>query len=263
MEKFNLKTAASLVPVMDSTEESVEKIIDSVELYDCCLTETSCKKITCFFCIKTRLTKTAKLKLKRDYDSCTDLIKDMKLFLLTKKSSNSLMTQLNSIRQNDLSIADFGSKLEELFTDLTISQAKSNNEAFEILRPINEELAVKKFADGLRNRRLSTIIAARNYTDLKDAVRAALDEELSQPQPTTSNSILNIRGKSHTLQLRGRGNYHFRSQSGFRGNFSQNRGNNNSYANRNRTFQYNNFAFRGRQSRGFSHATKSRSSCLQ
>ncbi|KAH9639573.1 hypothetical protein HF086_005830 [Spodoptera exigua] len=109
------------------------------------------------------------------------------------------MTQLNSIRQNDLSIADFGSKLEELFTDLTISQAKSNNEAFEILRPINEELAVKKFADGLRNRRLSTIIAARNYTDLKDAVRAALDEELSQPQPTTSNSILNIRDTGATL----------------------------------------------------------------
>lgn len=53
-------------------------------------------------------------------------------------------------------------------------------------------LAVKKFADGLRNRRLSTIISARDYSDFKDAVRAAEDEESAQPPQGT---VLNYRGK--------------------------------------------------------------------
>ncbi|CAG9091914.1 unnamed protein product [Plutella xylostella] len=68
-----------------------------------------------------------------------------------------------------------------MFVDLTISQADNNPNSYEILRPINEKLAIKRFADGLRNRRLGTIITARNYESLREAIRAAEDEELAQP----------------------------------------------------------------------------------
>lgn len=90
--------------------------------------------------------------------------------------------------QNELSIADFGSKLEELFVELTISQADCIESASEILRPLNEKLTIKRFADELRNRRLVRIITARDYQQLKDAIRAAQDEETSQP----SEQVMNI-----------------------------------------------------------------------
>ncbi|XP_072934917.1 uncharacterized protein [Epargyreus clarus] len=79
--------------------------------------------------------------------------------------------------ESDMPLDEYASKIEDLFKNLTISQSDSNTETHDILRPINEALAIKKFADGLRNKRLGTIIAARNYSSLKDAVRAAKDEE--------------------------------------------------------------------------------------
>ncbi|XP_045541509.1 uncharacterized protein LOC106718281 [Papilio machaon] len=90
-----------------------------------------------------------------------------------------------------------GSNNAELFVGLTIAQSDGNPKSCEILRPINEKLAIKKFADGLRNRRLSTIISARDYSELKDAVRAAEDEELGQP--SSPYNIFNAQRKDYHI----------------------------------------------------------------
>lgn len=222
MDKFDIKTAASLVMVMDGKEETTEKIIEGIDMYNSCLKDEDSKALLISFVLKTRLTKIAKLKLKSNYETCKDLITDMKQKLLTRKSANSLLTQLNSITQKDMTISEYATKIEELFVDLTISQAGPNDQAFEILRPINEKLAIKRFSDGLRNRRLSTIISARDYQDLKDAARAAEDEELAQP--SSSNVVLSYRGKPISSVYyrgdRGRANYSYRS----RGNFHHGQG---------------------------------------
>lgn len=76
-------------------------------------------------------------------------------------------------------IVDYGKLITELFVDLTISQADGNTECYNILKSINEKQAIKQFSDGLRNRRIGTIISARNYSSLKDAIQAAQDEETS------------------------------------------------------------------------------------
>ncbi|XP_050559861.1 uncharacterized protein LOC118265684 [Spodoptera frugiperda] len=102
-----------------------------------------------------------------------------------------------------MSISEFGDKLTDLFVGLTIAQSDENPKASEILRPINEKLAIKRFADGLRNRRLSTIISARDYSQLKDAVRAAEDEELGQP--SSSNNIFNATQRRGALRVLDRG----------------------------------------------------------
>lgn len=199
MDKFNFKTAASLVPVMDGSNDSVEKIIQGIEMYSSFLNaESKAHLIT--YVLKTRLTKSAKLKLKLSYESCDALISDMKQYLLPKISANSLLSQLNNVSQNEMTISQYADKIEDLFVNLTISQANSNETACKILRPINEQMAIKKFADGLRNRRLSMIIAARDYSNFKDAVRAAADEELTCPN--SSNTILNVRGKSRNNYYR-------------------------------------------------------------
>lgn len=232
MEKFDIRTAAALIPVMDNCEEAVEKIIDGLKMYSECLDDEKSRALLISFVLKTRLTKVAKLKLKTEYKTIEELLSDIKKYLLTKKSASSLLSQLENITQREQSISDYGKKIEELFVDLTISQADSNEKAYEILRPINERHAIKKFADGLRNRRLSTIIAARNFTELKEAVRAAEDEELCQP--ANSAVVMNMRGKfgpRRGYQQPNRGQWGTRTPSTSGRGFSPARGGVNTYQN--------------------------------
>ncbi|XP_022822543.1 uncharacterized protein LOC111364814 [Spodoptera litura] len=189
MENFELKTASVLIPVMDGKEETTEKIIDGIEMYDSCLKTSDNKKLLISFVLKTRLTKSAKLKLKSEYASVDNLLEDMKTYLLTKKSANSLLSQINNLSQHNRTIAEYGAKLEELFIGLTIAQADGNAKASAILSPINEKMVIKRFADGLRNRRLSTVISARDYKELKDAVRAAEDEEDARPGTAGQDAV--------------------------------------------------------------------------
>ncbi|XP_060809983.1 uncharacterized protein LOC132904069 [Amyelois transitella] len=92
----------------------------------------------------------------------------------------------------------FGMQLSNLFVDLTISQAEGNSNKYEILKPLNEKIAIKRFADGLRNRRLSTIIAARNFNSLKDAIQAAQDEEVSS---SSGSGEIMVLGRKQKLDL--------------------------------------------------------------
>lgn len=201
MEDFNLKTACTLLPVMTGDEGVTNQLIENIELYDTMLKDDH-KKHLINFVLKTRLSSNAKLRLSQKYESITALVRDMRCNLLTQKSATSIHAQLQSLRQNSKSIEKFGTEIENLFVDLTISQANGNPDTYNILRPINEKMAIKRFSDGLREPRLSTIIAARDYTALKDAIRAAKDEELSSATPSTS-------GVSFAMQRghgRGRGN---------------------------------------------------------
>lgn len=77
---------------------------------------------------------------------------------------------------------------------------------------MNEKHAIKCFADGWKNRRLSTIITARNYDSLKDAVLAAIDEETSSPstsgdimsmyRPKNQYNFRNCRGRAKCVRTR-------------------------------------------------------------
>uniref|UniRef100_A0A2A4J5X7 Uncharacterized protein n=2 Tax=Heliothis virescens TaxID=7102 RepID=A0A2A4J5X7_HELVI len=94
------------------------------------------------------------------------------------------------------SIDEYGSELEQLFTDLTISQADGDSTKFVVLKPLNEKMAIKKFSDGLKNSRLSTIVAARNYDSLKDAIQGAKDEEVSTPSTSAKLDVMQFSRRS-------------------------------------------------------------------
>ncbi|KAI5633732.1 hypothetical protein NE865_13566 [Phthorimaea operculella] len=181
MATFDLKTAVGLLPVMTGEEEVTKKLISSIELYDSML-DAAGKTQLIQFVLKTRLTESAKLRLASTYASCEALLKDMRLHLLTAKSSNAIHSQLMRTTQGSSTIDEFGKKIEELFVELTITQAAGKSSNYSVLKPINEKLAIKRFTDGLRNRQLSVILTARNYTELKDVIRAAQDEEMSTTQ---------------------------------------------------------------------------------
>ncbi|XP_026317668.1 uncharacterized protein LOC113230683 [Hyposmocoma kahamanoa] len=103
----------------------------------------------------------------------------MRKQLLPRKSASAIQMKLQTCKQNERTVADFGKEISELFADLTITQSDGNSDHYNVLRPLNENYAIKRFADGLRNRRTSTIIAARDFNTLKDAIQAAQDEEIT------------------------------------------------------------------------------------
>lgn len=172
---FCLKTAVSLLPKMNGDERVTQDLIDAIGLYSSMLRDTD-RILLIRFVVSTRLSAGAKMRLGSDYDSVDRLLSDMKKHLLSVKSDGAIQAKLARVKQYDRSISDFGVEIEKLMTDLTISQAGESQEAYKVLQPLNEKYAVKRFADGLRDQRLGTIIAAQKITTLKDAIRVAEDE---------------------------------------------------------------------------------------
>lgn len=201
MEKFDLKTALSLLPAMNDQDSCTKQLIDGISYYDSIL-ETDSKSKLISFVLLSRLSQSAKLRLAASYDTVSELLTDMRNNLLPKKSATALQRQMLLLRQNEATINDFGKQLSEMFVDLTIAQSEGKSETFKVLQPLNEKQAIKQFADGLRNRRLSTIITAQNFTSLKDAIQAALDAEVTSPSSEEvmamryyNNSLRNFKGQ--------------------------------------------------------------------
>lgn len=209
-DKFDLKTAASLLPAMDGSEDSTKQLIDAIELYSELLDNNS-HKLLINYVLKTRLSQSAKIRLEKTYATVNNLISDMKIHLLTKKSAAALATELHCVRQNGKTIDEYARNIEELFTNLTITQADGNDSSIPILRSVNEKIAINVFANGLKNSELRTVIKARNYTLLKDAIIGAKDEE----------KIKNFNPISTTFHMQTQNNTR-----GYRGRFNVNRSNN-------------------------------------
>lgn len=181
-EKFCLKTATSLLPKMSDSETVTQELIDAIEFYNSMLGDDG-KQFLINFILKCRISSGAKLRLSATYTSIESLIRDMRMHLLTKKSDTSLQQQMLNERQGDRSIREYGSEIERLLIDLTISQADGDQSAYKTLQPINERNAIRCFANGLTSQRIGTIISARNVTQLKDAIRIAEDETNALPKP--------------------------------------------------------------------------------
>lgn len=213
MEKFDLKVALTLLPVMTEDLSTVRQLIDGIDYYSSIIDDGSKGKLINFI-LKSRLTQGAKLKLRNNYDSVADLITDMKRMLLPQQSAEALQKQLLHCRQNDMSIDDYGKKLSELFVDLTISQSEDNAEKYNILKEINEKQAIRQFCDGLRNRRISTIVSAQRFKSLKDAVQAAIDENVSDTckPPDIMTVRYNNNFKAPQVQFTRGASYHNRNR---------------------------------------------------
>ncbi|KAJ3646446.1 hypothetical protein Zmor_024034 [Zophobas morio] len=220
-EKFDLKTAASLLPVMDGSERVTKQLIDGIEMYDSMLDDNG-KKLLTTYILKTRLSESAKIRLKSSYATNCLLIADIRNYLLTKKSPASLSVQLSRAKQYSKSVEEFGRSIEELLVDLTITQADGNRQALEILRQSNEKIAINAFANGLENFELRTVIKARNYEKLSDAIRGATDEET--PKSETSCQIHRLHKQNYNWNYN-RGNHTFRgTTNNFRGKANNFRG---------------------------------------
>lgn len=185
---FDIKTAIALLPVMTGQEQTTKQLIDGILMYDSLISDST-KGQLIDFVLKTRLSVSAKLRLRSSYNNVKDLVEDIRKYLLPKKSSQAIQAQLFRAQQGRRTIESFGSELEELFVNLTIAQADEDTSKYDVLRPLNERTAIKQFADGLSDQRLSTIIASRQFDSLPEAIRAAVDEQLT----STHDQVMQMR----------------------------------------------------------------------
>lgn len=257
-EKFDLKTAGSLLPVMNDTEEVTKQLIDAIELYASMLDEAG-KSLLINYVLKVRLSVSAKLRISSSYTSIETLIVDLRKHLLTKKSASSLSIELHNAKQNTKSIEEYGRTIEELLVNLCIAQSDGNENSLNVLRPVNEKTAISTFANGLRNSELRTILKARNYDTLKDAIAGAKDEEKAristnsnvfhahkstnfQKRVNYKNNFHNFnRGVKHQFHNKNTSSRQEQNQQGFQKRDTRNQGQNyrGNQRNRGRTFTSN------------------------
>lgn len=192
-DKFDLKVAASLLPTMNGKEDVTKQLIDAIELYDGLL-DADGKKMLTTYVLKTKLTQSAKLRLKTVYQSNKDLISDIKLHLLPRKSAAALSFELHNAKQNQKSIDDFGKTIEELMVNLTLVQADGDEDTARILSNINEKIAISAFSNGLRDHDLKMLIKARNYTSIQSAIVGAKDEDVAKRSSTSQVFSIGKRG---------------------------------------------------------------------
>lgn len=219
-EKFDLRTAASLLPAMDSTEDSVRQLIDAIELYDSFL-DTEGKSQLVIYILKVKLSLNAKIRLEKTYGSVQSLVRDMRKHLLTEKSAATLAVELHKARQNNRSVENFGKDIEQLMLELTLSQSKGDDRAQVVLQGVNEDLAINAFCNGLKDGNLRTVIRSRGYGTLKDTIAGAKDEERNSLFVSPTNNVFHARGQHFSRGSQGHS--YFRGhgrQNASSGNFS-------------------------------------------
>lgn len=226
-DTFCLKTATSLLPLMNGSEETTKQLIDAIDLYSSMLNAEG-KKLLINYVLKTRLTQSAKIRLESTYETVTLLVDDLKKHFTSVKSAAALSSQLFNAKQGGKSIEQFGGNIETLMTELTISQANGNDQNINVLKSVNEKAAVNIFANGLRDSDLRTIVKARNYQKLTDAISGAKDEERVGPSSSSSPQMFHMRGNgrfSNYKQNRGNSGQNFSQNN--RSFYNNNQNNNN------------------------------------
>lgn len=236
-EKFDLRTASTMLPLMDGTEKTTNQLVDAISLYNSFLDDAG-KKLLTTYVLKARLSQSAKLRLEDAYDSNEDLIADIKKHCIAPKSAAAISVKLNSARQGGRSLQEFGGYIENLFRDLTLAQAEGNSASMKVLKQSNEKLSIHAYANGLRDPELRTIVKARNVGSLAEAIRISLDEKSNAPQEHEINHFGNRGRYSRGMRYIGRRN------------FSENRNANGNYYYHNQNLSRNNRGFNNRGFRG-------------
>jgi len=264
MDKFCFKTASSLLPKLNDRTETVNSLIDGIDLYNPSLNVEG-KILLINYVLKACIPYKDRIRLKSSYDNIEQLISDIKLNFLPRQSAPVLASKLQSMRQDNLSIDEYARAIEKLMADLTLAQGGSDPKIIEIFRQENEKVAIDVFTNGVRNTEIRTILKAKGFGSLSEAINVAKDEALrvKQHQP----SIFQMRGHAHSS--RGRPNfrqnsYNFQNNSRQTGSYDSSRRNNiqNPSQNPNTSFRHQNHYShnynRSRNYRGNQHQSTSR-----
>lgn len=83
-EKFDKNEAGALILLYDGKNDIIKRIIEPIVMMNSMLKEPNNKKLLILFVLQTRINKNERMKFNQKYDIITQLICDIKKYLLPK-----------------------------------------------------------------------------------------------------------------------------------------------------------------------------------
>lgn len=229
-EQFNFRTASAILPRLDGSIELIYQLVEGISFYETSLDDNS-KPQLINYVLKICLSHRDRIRMSATYTTVDQLVVDLKRNFLPKQSAPALIAKLQASQQGNLSIDDYAKTVESLMADLTITQEgeNPNPEVSEVIRRENEKLAIDIFAKGIQNREIRTILKARNYEKLSQAIIAAKEEASSVNNSFAINLMQHQRTSAFKQNSRynatpsNSSNQASRFQNRFKNNYNNNR----------------------------------------
>lgn len=175
---FDSKVALKIIPSMKDKDD-LHRFCRCVDIVWKPLVEKNDKKF-CLDIIISKLEKSAYDVVRyRDFENWPDLKKALENKFVKRRSQGIVSTELISLVQTN-DVSSFSDKIEALLGELNeICIFNQGVDNVDVIMELNERTALSSFVNGL-NEPLSTIVKARNFESLSDAIQQAIEEEISQ-----------------------------------------------------------------------------------
>lgn len=237
------------IPEFSGDEKEVQRFISCCNFFYNTLTEAH--KAIFFQALVRKLSdKAFDFYNNRKWINWPEFRDNLKKYFSIQKSFESYQVELANIKQRRLKVKEYSQKVESILYDMNKigKDIKVENVSGEkYFKVQNEKLATKAFINGL-NEPMKTIVKARKYNKLEnainDAIELELDEEINSSQRNQNQVICNYcNNKGHTIDqcFKKKNGNNFNMQR-LNNNFKRmSFNNNNNYQNFNRNNNYNPF----------------------
>lgn len=180
MAKFDLVTAIKILPEFSGETKDLDNFLKITEIYEKSLKSEE-KENLIEFIWHARLTQKARNKLATTSAPKTfaELKQKLQGVFKTSDTPQRIHTQLSHIKQHNLRVKDYADKilaLVENLNNLQITELGESNR--EIIKQLNDGIALNTFQNGLKEPLKTTILAARCKT-LTEAI--SLAEQTEKP----------------------------------------------------------------------------------
>lgn len=224
---FDFKIALQIVPDFLGESDKALDFIDAAKFYNDSLNADGKSKLLNFL-IKIKLKEKAKSAF--TYISCSDFDQFENLFIKRfgpKKNVATINSELAKLKQGQDTITQFAGKIEVLTHELSNVQISTQGiSSAEVIRKINDEIALNYFKQGL-NASVKNVVFAARVKSFAEAVSLAQEVE-SENAAYTANVHFAARGGNKNSGSRGnRG----RNNSSRRGGHRNNSGSQSNYGN--------------------------------
>lgn len=183
MNASELASIAKLIPIYSGRKEELNPFIANLELIQETLDDT--KKPHFFqFIFKTRLDQKVQNRIKqtRIPNNLEELINELKKNYKTKQTPNSILNDLNKIKQQG-DLRKFADKIESLISELNELQISSiGEESRNAIIQSNGIIAFNAFKNGLADRELIKTIEASRVKTFSEALEIAEESNTSNTQ---------------------------------------------------------------------------------
>lgn len=197
-KNISIESMLKIIPEFDGSSDTLDRFIDSCDTVFKRIDEDSTDDLDLFLdLIRSKLKNKAYDIVKyKQFKTFTELKTEFKQQFADTRSVEQLQVELVQIRQNFReSVRDFASRVEKLLFELNDACiAREGVKAAVHIQNLNSITAKNSFENGLQEP-IRLIIKASRFTNLKDAISKAVEEETMQNNSSIQWSSSNSRNQ--------------------------------------------------------------------